>query len=182
MSTLTNAVMRTRRIVPTVGRITPTVFVLRVLIFGAFFGATAVALPMSGRAIALMLWSIAVALFPRTRIVVISLFAIALIWLAFGGSPSSWRILTFAALLYLAHASAALAAVLPHDCVVSPAVLIRWAIRTLGVIAASLLLGEVALAVLGRLPTASSAIGPAIGAFIAAAIAGLLALQARQRH
>ncbi|MGA3561639.1 hypothetical protein [Melissospora conviva] len=52
-----------------------------------------------------------------------------------------WRLLTLAVLLYLHHSLTALAAVLPHDAVVPPEVVLRWLLRSLGVALAGAVAG-----------------------------------------
>lgn len=51
----------------------------------------------------------------------------------YGEPVALWRLLTLAGLLYLHHSLSALAAVLPHDAVVPPEVVLRWLLRGLGV-------------------------------------------------
>ncbi|MEU4569307.1 hypothetical protein [Micromonospora sp. NPDC023956] len=48
-----------------------------------------------------------------------------------------WRLLLLAALLYLGHTLCALAALLPYDAVVDPALVVRWLVRAGGVILAA---------------------------------------------
>jgi hypothetical protein len=48
---------------------------------------------------------------------------------AVAGGTSVWRPAVIAACVYVIHTSAALAAVLPYDAVVSPGVLLAWALR-----------------------------------------------------
>lgn len=68
-----------------------------------------------------------------------------------GQVPDLGRTLLLAAALYLVHNLTALAAILPYDMAVPPAVLSRWLGRALGVIVASSLLSVAVLAGLGRL-------------------------------
>ncbi|MFC4148310.1 hypothetical protein ACFO0M_18820 [Micromonospora mangrovi] len=61
-----------------------------------------------------------------------------------------WRLLAVATLLYLAHTLCALAALLPHDAMVDPDLILRWLARAGAVVLAAAVLG-VLLASLGRL-------------------------------
>jgi hypothetical protein len=169
-------------------RTTAPVLLLRTAVTVTLLVAAAVALPSGGVHSRLFVPFAALAalagLFPRTRLVSLALFATAACWFvtSFGGSGSiaTVRVLVLAAALYLTHSCAALAAVLPHDCVVAAGAIGRWASRTLLVLAASLALGALGLALVGQLQSVSSIIGPIVGALIAAGIAGLLAWQLRR--
>jgi hypothetical protein len=119
---------------------------------------------------------------PRSRAVSLALWVIGLVWVVGESHPPLWRVLGMAATLYVAHASAAFAAVLPHDCAVTGSAVARWAVRTLLVIAASLALGGAGMAVLGPLPPVRSILGPIAGSLFAAAIAGLIAGLVRRRE
>jgi hypothetical protein len=171
-----------------VRRTTAPVLLLRTAVTVTLLVAAAVALPSGGVHSRLFVLFAALAalagLFPRTRLVSLALFATAASWFAtsFGisGSTATARVLVLAAALYLAHSCAALAAVLPHDCVVAAGTIGRWASRTLLVLAASLALGALGLALVGQLQSVSSIIGPIVGSLIAAGIAGLLAWQLRR--
>jgi hypothetical protein len=171
-------------------RTTPAVLLLRLLVFGALLIAAAIVLPtdisLGGRAFLAVVPAAAAALFPRTRVVGLALLAIVGVWLietiAYeGDTPSAGRVLTLAASLYVAHAAAAIAAVLPHDCAVAPATLGRWAMRTLLVTAVSVAIGVVGMALVGQLHAVQSSIGPIVGSLVAAGIAGLLAWLLRGR-
>lgn len=74
------------------------------------------------------------ALFPRTRITTVVILLAVLGWLAattaYGEPVSLLRLIVLASLLYLTHSTAALAAVLPNDAVVAPAVFRAWGLRT----------------------------------------------------
>ena len=86
-----------------------------------------------------------------------------------------------AAALYVMHSAAALAAVLPYDAAVARDVLLRWAARVSGVAAVGVGIGLAGMAVLGQLPSDRSAVGPMVGAVLAAMLVGVLALQLRRR-
>lgn len=64
-----------------------------------------------------------------------------------GESIALWRLLALAALLYLGHTLCALAALLPHDAVVDPALVVGWLGRTAGVLLATCVLGVLLLTV-----------------------------------
>ncbi|SCL35691.1 hypothetical protein GA0074692_4158 [Micromonospora pallida] len=66
------------------------------------------------------------------------------------GEPIAlWRLLLLAVLLYLGHTLCALAALLPYDAVVDPALVLRWLARAAGVVFATGLLGVLLLTVAG---------------------------------
>jgi hypothetical protein len=120
-----------------------------------------------------------VGLFPRSWWVTAVALFVVLAWVgatvAFGDAVDLARVGVLAGLLYAMHASAAFAAVLPHDCVVAPGVLLRWARRQGAVLAAGLgvgLAGFAAVRLIGGTPTLA---GPVLGAAVAAALAGAFA-------
>jgi hypothetical protein len=92
-----------------------------------------------------------------------------------------WRVGLLGATLYLTHSAAALAAVLPHDCVVAPSVLGWWVVRVGAVLGASLAAALVGLAIASRLPAEQTVIGPIIGSVLAAGVVGVLAWHLRRR-
>jgi hypothetical protein len=169
-------------------RTTAPVLLLRTAVTVTLLVAAAVALPsgvvLSGLFVPFVALAVLAGLFPRTRLVGLALLATAAAWFAtsfaVSGSIPIARVLVLAAALYIAHSCAALAAVLPHDCVVAADTIGRWASRMLLVLAASLALGALGLALVGHLRSVSSIIGPIVGSLIAAGIAGLLAWQLRR--
>ena len=126
-----------------------------------------------------------VGLFPRTRIVSLTLSLSVLGWLVstlgLGAPVTLWRIAGLTVALYATHSGATLGAVLPYDCTVAPAVLWRWAGRTLAVVAAGLVVGVGGLVLAVILPGASSVVGPVVGSAVAAGLAFLLAWNVRRR-
>lgn len=129
--------------------------------------------------------ALGVALWPRTRWVSVVALASIAVWLlttvGFGEPVTPWRLILLASGLYAMHAGAALAAVLPYDSVVAPAVLVRWAARTATILVASLTLGIGGLVILSRLQAVQT-LGAAIaGAVVAAGLTGLLAWQLLRR-
>jgi hypothetical protein len=120
-----------------------------------------------------------VALWPRGRWVTLVALGAILVWivatLALGESTGLVRVGALAAALYVMHAAAALAAVLPFDTVVAPAVLYRWAGRVLSVLGGSLVVSLGAYALASQVPTARSVVGPGVGSAVAAGLVGFLA-------
>ena len=68
-----------------------------------------------------------------------------------GQAPDPGRALLIAGALYLVHNLTGLAAVLPYDAVVAPAMVSRWLVRALGVIVVSSLLSMAVLAGLDQI-------------------------------
>jgi hypothetical protein len=170
------------------GRTAPFVLGVRLLSAAAVVGAAAGALPAGG--LATLLWYVltaasVVAAFPRTAAVTVVTLAVIGAWLVrtvvIGEAAEGWRVGVVAACLYLAHASAALAAVLPYDCVVSPRVVVRWTGRCAAVVGVTLVLTIGGTALVGALPEVRSVIGPVVGSVVAAAVAALLAWPVRRR-
>jgi hypothetical protein len=130
--------------------------------------------------------SVGVGLFPRTRWVSLVAVAVIGLWListiGLGEAVTLPRVGLLAAALYLMHAAAALAAVLPYDCWVAPAMLLRWLGRVGRVLGLSLLVGLGGMAVTGQLPAVRSVVGPIVGSAVAASLAGLLAWHLRRRR
>ena len=129
--------------------------------------------------------ALVVALLPRTRFVTLTAIVAVLIWLLAtiieDESPSLVRVGLMAATLYLMHAAAAFAAVLPYDASVSREVLLRWFGRVSAVTVVGVGVGLIGLATTSALPTERSVIGPIIGSVIAVALVGVLAFQLRRR-
>jgi hypothetical protein len=152
--------------------------------------ACVVVLPLavlvSAKALVVLPMALGVALWPRTRWVTVVAVACTLAWLLFTLSgdmtADTVRVVVLAGALYLMHTGAALAAVLPYDCVVSPGVLVRWGRRVGAVLAVSLGLGLAGLLGTAYLEGARSVIGPIVGSAVVACLVGLLAWQARRRQ
>lgn len=177
---------RVRAGVAMLRRTTPAVALLRLLVFAplaaawTLFAVLSPVLPPVGLALAL-----AAALFPRGRVVGFALVSTVGIWLAktslVDREVSLSQVLLLAAALYVAHAAAALAAVLPHDTAVAPQALARWALRTASVLVVSLGLGVAGLFVGAWLPPQPSLIAPVLGSLLAIGLAGLIAWLVRRR-
>jgi hypothetical protein len=169
-------------------RITPGTVLVR---GGAFVFAAAallVAFPagvlvMPGAAAVLVVGAAGVALAPRTRLTTIVLLLAVVGWLAattaYGEPVTLARLVALSSLLYLAHTTTALAAVLPYDTIVAPSVLVRWLARTVVVLAASA--GFAVAAVLGVQAAGGRAYLTAAvaGVLLVAALAALLAMLRR---
>jgi hypothetical protein len=80
------------------------------------------------------------ALWPRIPVVSVLLFTVVVGFVLSGASPAPQRVIAVAALIYLVHTGAALAAVLPYDAVVAPVVLVGWLVRAFGVITATVVI------------------------------------------
>jgi hypothetical protein len=110
------------------------------------------------------------ALFPRTRIVGLAVFACAFGWvlgtLVYGEIVSVPRLIGLSAALYLMHSLAALAAVLPYDAVVSPGVISGWLLRAGATVAVSAIVSVVLLLLV------KATLGPV---FLVASLVGVLA-------
>lgn len=173
---------RLQSAVATLRRTTAAVLLLRLLVFGALGCAWAVVLPPTLPFWALALpvalaTALAAALFPRTRAVGFVLVTIVVTWIVttyLDGAASLQRLLGLAAALYVAHAAAAFAAVLPSDTAVAASAILRWGLRTSMVLAVSLGVGVGGLAVASRLPPAHSLVGPIVGTLVAGGIVGLI--------
>jgi hypothetical protein len=129
--------------------------------------------------------AVAVGVFPRTRFVGMFLLGVVGLWLvttiAYDADLGLARIGALAACMYLTHASAALGAVLPYDAVVPGRVLRRWAGRVATVLVAGVGVAVGGVAAVRLLPSAPSEVGPVVGSVVAAAIAGVLVWQVRER-
>lgn len=179
---------RARFAVAAARRTTAPVLLLRLLIFVALVVAWVLVLPPSLLAVAFVLFAVpgsalAAALFPRTLVVGLVIMAIAAAWLltTLAVDVSHGRVLALAAALYVAHAAAAFAAVLPHDTAVAPSALGKWAVRTLLVLVVSLGLGAAGLYLTSHLPVQQHLIGAAVGAAVAIGLVALITWLVRRR-
>lgn len=183
-------VTRARSTAATLRRTTPEVLLLRLLIAVALLVAFALSVPgtvlllpvAQGIAVAVAL---AAALYPRTRAVGFALVTAGVTWLAmtafFDLAVSPGRVLGLAATLYVAHAAAAFAAVVPSDAAVAPSAIIRWALRTSLVVATGLALGVVGLVAAAWLPQAHGLLAPILGTVVAAGIVGVIVWLVRRQ-
>jgi hypothetical protein len=113
---------------------------------------------------------------PGTSLVALAMVASWVVATSTYGQPvGGGRVLLLAALLYLLHSLAALAAALPYDAVVAPDVLVRWLFRTGAVITvAGLLCGSALAGVVGLAPGGVHPAATAAGMLVAAVLATLL--------
>lgn len=102
---------------------------------GALVGFAVGLVPGGSRSAAILglgVFALMPALLPRGMWPTLSIGAV-IIWYVLessvAGHVSVWRPAVIAACVYVIHTSAALAAVLPYDAVVSPGVLLAWALR-----------------------------------------------------
>jgi hypothetical protein len=171
-----------------VRRTTPGPVLVRLVAGSAALGSLLVAAPASvlssAKVVLFLPVALGVGLFPRTRWVSVAALITIVEWLvATIGLGTSVELARLAALmvgLYLMHSAAALAAVLPYDCVVTPGMVARWARRVVVVLGASLVVGLGGMAVADQLVATPTLLGPVAGALVAAALAGLLAWQLRR--
>jgi hypothetical protein len=157
-------------------RVTPATLLVRGTVFACTFAALLLAYPAAVLVSALgplAVVALVPAVAPRTRFVTIALLLAVFGWLAattrYGEPVGLPRLVALSCLLYLAHTTAALAAVLPYDTVVAPTVLVRWLTRAAVVLAVSGVFAVV---------TAAAADAVAGRAYLVASIAGLLLVAA----
>jgi hypothetical protein len=169
-------------------RITPGTLLVRGAAFAFAASALLVAYPgeilaVPGAVVGLVVCGAVPALAPRTRLTTLVLLLAVGGWIAattaYAEPVTLSRLVALACLLYLVHTTTALAAVLPYDTVVAPAVLVAWLTRTVVVLA--LTAGFAVAAVLGvRAVGVHAYLTAAVaGVLLVAALAGMLALLLR---
>ncbi|PZF89614.1 hypothetical protein [Micromonospora deserti] len=99
----------------------------------------------------------------------------------YGRPIALWRLLAVAAALYLAHTLCALAAVLPHDAVVDPELIVRWLVRAAGVLLATFVLGVLLVELAGIGREAGFQAATVAGLLVAVAVTALLGWLLRRR-
>ncbi len=174
-------------------RTTPGPVLVRSVAAVSALGALALAIPssvlsssdLSRTTVVLLPAALGVGLFPRTRwVTLLALFA-AGCWLVstigFGDPVEVERVGLLTIALYVMHSASALAAVLPYDGVMETGVLLRWARRLVGVLAASVAVGLGGMVLAGQLPQARSVAAAIVGSVVAAGLTGLLAWHLRRR-
>jgi hypothetical protein len=153
--------------------------------FLALLVSLPVAVSLGGRSwlavsVALVL-AMGVGLHPRGRWAGIVALASVAAWIVtsvgYGEAGSLPRVGAVAGLLYTMHAASAFAAVLPYDCVVPTATLRRWLLRQGRFLFAGLVVGLGGLWLVRLVGATPTVAGPVLGALIAAALAGVLAIQ-----
>lgn len=162
---------------------TPAVVAVRGAVFVLALAALELTVPIEvARPTAHLLLIVLAALpvwLPRSAAATAVLFVAGSGWLVTAdpvvGWPGLWRLLLVGSLLYLMHTTTALAAVLPYDTVVVPAVLLRWLARAGAVLVLSgaFVLGLVML--IGQVYGRTYPAGSLAGLALAAALAWLLA-------
>ncbi|MGC9666748.1 hypothetical protein ACNTMW_09345 [Planosporangium sp. 12N6] len=169
-------------------RITPGTLLVRGGAFAFTVGALLVACPAAllaapGVAVPLVCGAALPALAPRSWLTTLVVGGAVAGWLAattvYGEPVALPRLVTLACLLYLGHTTTALAAVLPYDTIVAPAVLLRWLVRAAVVLA---LTGGFALAAtFGVRAVGGRAylVAAVVGVLLVAALVGLLVLLRR---
>ncbi|GIG58445.1 hypothetical protein Lfu02_28170 [Longispora fulva] len=101
-----------------------------------------------------------------------------------GGGRSTTALISVACALYLQHSACALAAAVPLDAVVLPAVLLRWFTRTAGVMLITGVLGVVVVTLSEGAKPSPLLVFPllgVVGAILAAGILAYLALRSPRR-
>jgi hypothetical protein len=178
MSTKTELRERLDAVRTRAARVTPGILLVRGAVLAFAVAALLVAFPaeMLSRppaAAVVVVLSAAPALAPRTRVTTAVLLAAVAGWLAattaYGEPVTLTRLVALACLLYLVHTTTALAATLPYDTVVSPAVLVHWLARAVAVLVVTA--GFAVAAVVGVRAAGG-------GAYLIASIAGLLLVAA----
>jgi hypothetical protein len=174
---------RVRRVEAMIRRAAPGPLLVRAGIFVTAVAAIVTAYPASvlhSRS-ALMLVALAAvpAVAPRgqwpTAVALATVAGWLLSTIGYGDPVTLWRLVALAAMLYLSHSLAALAAVLPYDAVVSPDALARWLLRASAVVAASALLALVALVGAAALGGRALLVASLLGVAVAVGVAALLA-------
>lgn len=172
-----------------VARATPWPFGVRLGVFLGALAAESLAYPpqFAGGVPVVVLVALATlpALWPRTAAVSVFYLFTVVGWLVsttlYNTVATLPRLVGLAAMLYLVHSGAALAAVLPYDAVVDPAVVARWLLRAFAVVllAAALTIG--AAYVVGRFGPRTYFAATLVGLALTVAVAWLLAATARRR-
>jgi hypothetical protein len=172
-------------------RITPGILLVRGAVLAFTIAALLVAFPaeMLRRPVAaavLVVLAAAPTLAPRTRITTAVLLVAVFAWLAgttaYGEPVKLTRLVTLACLLYLVHTTTALAATLPYDTVVSPAVLVQWLARTVVVLVVTAGFGVAAVLGVRAASGGAYLIASIAGLLLVAALAAFLAAQHRDRR
>ena len=186
---LIDVTYRLGRIRRAAGRATVGPLVARTGVFAAATGALLTAYPLDliGPA-ALLLGPVALlaAAAPGSRMVTFAALVAVAGWLlttsaAPAGAPVPvWRLLALAALLYVMHSLAALAAGLPYHAVTAPEVLAGWLLRAVGVAAGAAALGAVLLAAVTAMDARPLLAASLTGLVVAVSVAALLTFLPRR--
>lgn len=121
-------------------------------------------------------------LWPRTLIVSVVMFTIAVAFVLYGVHASIGHIVLVGGLLYLVHTGAALTAVLPYDTVIAPVVLVGWLVRALSVIASTAVVAVILTLLISHVTVgAGSIVASIVGVVLMCAVVYLLSRFARGR-
>ncbi|MFF0150442.1 hypothetical protein [Micromonospora sp. NPDC005203] len=172
-----------------VARISVTPLLVRAGIFLIVFAGFVLAFPsevLSGRQLLfLAVTALLPALGPRRVWAVFTALVTVGGWLlatdGYGRPVALWRLLAVAALLYLSHTLCALAALLPYDAVVDPALISRWLLRAGGVLLGTAVLGVLLLQAAGMGGEAGYQWVTLLGLLLAVGTAALLGWLLRRR-
>ncbi|WP_412540550.1 hypothetical protein R8Z50_32870 [Longispora sp. K20-0274] len=173
-------------------RVAPGPLLLRAIVFATGVAAFGIALPGSLVTAPMMLAGsvlAAVAAFaPGSPFVTMAMVSTLVLWFLGtaldGGGRSTTALISVACALYLQHSACALAAAVPLDAVVLPAVLLRWFTRTVGVMLLTGILGVVVVTLSQGAEPSSALVFPllgVVGAVLAAGILAYLALRSPRR-
>jgi len=123
------------------------------------------------------------AIAPRGMLVSLMELAVVVAWLAkttaYGEPIILWQLVAIASAMYLAHTSAALAAVLPYDTVVSAGILVAWLVRAGNVVLATVGFSLVVVYGVPLVGNRAYLIASIAGIAIMAALAWVLAMLRR---
>jgi hypothetical protein len=163
-------------------RATPAPLIVRCVVAVCGVLAVAVAYPRqvlgTQYAVALFVLAVLPAFLPRGRAATTVALAVVAGWVLdttyFDQPVVLWRVLALATLLYLSHTLTALAAALPTDAVVRPAVVAHWLARAAAVVLVSAVLTVVVLALTAELAGAPFIAATVVGLAAAVAVAVLL--------
>ncbi|MFC7544832.1 hypothetical protein [Plantactinospora sp. GCM10030261] len=163
-------------------RVTPTPVYIRAGAFLAALAGLVFAVPgeyLAGRPMPLLV-GIAVlpAVSPRRFGATVAILAAVAGWLlattVFERPIDLWRLLGLAVTLYLVHSLCALAALVPYDAVVDPAVIGRWLGRAALVALAAAAVGVAALLAAGQVDSGAALGVTVLGLAVSAGLAALL--------
>jgi hypothetical protein len=164
-------------------RVTPGPLLVRGAAFGFAVCALLIAVPadlLSSVPVAGVLVVLAAvpALAPRSRLTVVVILVAALGWIAsttsYGQPVTLPPLIALSCLLYLLHTTTALAAVLPYDTVIAPAVLVHWLARSAVVLAVTALFAVAAAMGVRVVGGQAYLVASVAGLLLVAALAGLL--------
>ncbi|WP_439957798.1 hypothetical protein [Micromonospora echinofusca] len=180
---------RIRTVSVAVARITLIPLLVRVGVFATALTSFVLAYPtrilFDRPGLLLLIAAILSAVAPRRRWPTVAVLVAVAGWLLstswYGEPVALWRLLGLATLLYLTHTLAALAALLPHDAVVSPDVPTRWLLRALGVSLAGAVLSVLLMSFTASDADRAGLVSALVGLGVAVLVATLLGWLFRRR-